>query len=368
LKLKLPPSRMTIRPGDAFQLAGSARPWTARAVSIEGMAVAIEAEPAPVAILPLPADAGRPVSEPDAAIGRSQLTLFELPSDGASPGPAPLLHLAASNDGRWKSLPVELRLAEQPLPGVVMDRRGTIGRTGTVLGPGSPMIVDERSQVVVQLANETQILLNADWDALIAGANLALIGDELVQFGRAEQLGAGLFRLSRLLRGRRSTEWAASAHGIGDLFCLIEPNKLQSVRLESGSVGAVLTAAAHGVGDTAPVPEAGRLVSGETMRPPAPCHLQANKTGADLHLQWTRRSHRHWAWIDGIGDGADGFPELYRVTAAGPGGETMVETAERSLVLGAAQIPGEAGQMITMSVATVGPTAVSHAASASLTL
>jgi hypothetical protein len=57
-------------------------------------------------------------------------------------------------------------------------------------------------------------------DAIMAGANLALIGDELIQFGRAEQLGPGLFRLSHLLRGRRGTEWAAAGHSVGDVFCL----------------------------------------------------------------------------------------------------------------------------------------------------
>jgi hypothetical protein len=368
LKVKLPPSRISLRPGDAFQLAGSDRSWMARTVSIEGMAVAIEAEAAPAAILPLPSDAGRPVQEADTAIGRTQVALFELPPEGDAPGQAPLVHVAATNEGQWKSLPVELRLGEQPLPGLAIGRRSAIGWTETALAPGTPMIFDERSQVVVRLANDSQLLLNADRDALMAGANLVLIGDELVQFGRAEQLGGGRFRLSSLLRGRRGTEWAASAHGVGELFCLIDPTKLRSVPLATETAGAVLTAVAHGVGDVAPLPQADRLVSGEAMRPPAPCHLRATRSGSGIHVQWIRRSHRHWAWVDGVGDGADAFPELYRLAATGPGGETVVETAARSLLLGPAQIPGEAGQTIGLSVATVGPAALSHAIGTSITL
>lgn len=368
LKLRLPPSRMALRPGDAVQLAGTSRPWTARVVSIEGMAVAVEAEPASAAIQPLPADAGRPVSEPDIVVGRSHLALFELPPNGDAPAQAPLAFVAASNEGQWKSVPVELALGEQPLPGLLLGRRSIVGWAETALDPRSPLILDEISQVVVRLANYEQLLLNADQDALMAGANLALIGDELVQFGRAEQLGAGLFRLSRLLRGRRGTEWAAAAHGIGEIFCIIDPSRLRSAPLSAGAIGAVITAVAHGVGDVAPLPQAGRSISGEAMRPPAPCYLKAVRSGSDIAVQWVRRSHRHWAWVSGIGDGADGFPELYRLTAHGPAGQTVVETSSRSLVLGPAQIPAVGGQTVSLSVATVGPSALSHVASVETTL
>lgn len=368
LKLRLPPSRLGLRPGDAIQLAGTSRPWTVRTVSIEGMAVAIEAVPAPVTVLLLPADAGRPVSEADVAVGRSHLALFELPPDGDAPADSPRPFVAASSQGLWKSLPVELKLGEQPLPGLVIGRRSIIGMTDTVLGPGSSMIADDRSEVVVRLVSDSQILLNADRDALMSGANLALVGDELVQFGRAELLSSCLYRLSSLLRGRRGTEWASSTHRIGELFCLIEPNKLQAVPLATGANGAMLTAVAHGIGDLPPVPQAGRPVSGEAMRPPAPCHLKAIRAGGGIQIEWERRSHRHWAWVDGIGDGVDSFPEMYRVTATGPGGETFVETAARSLQLGAAQIPGETGQLISLWVATVGPAALSHPAGTGLIL
>ena len=42
--------------------------------------------------------------------------------------------------------------------------------------------------------------------ALLAGANAAMLGAELIQFGRAEPLGQGRYRLSRLLRGRGGSD------------------------------------------------------------------------------------------------------------------------------------------------------------------
>lgn len=368
LKLRLPPSYIAVRPGDVIQPAGMTRAWTVRSVSIEGMAVAIEAEAAPVTIRPLPSDAGRPVSEPDIAVGRSHVALFELPPDGDAPDPAPLAFVAASNDGLWKHLPVRLALGDQPLPAVAIDRASMVGRTETILHDRCPLILDERSQVIVRLADDAQILLNADRDALMGGANLALIGDELIQFGRAEQLDAGLFRLSNLLRGRRGTEWAAATHEIGERFCVIDPNRLRAVELAAGSLGGLLTAVAHGIGDVAPLPTASRQVRGEAMRPPAPCRLEIIRAGADLILKWVRRSHRHWAWTGGIGDGADAFPELYRLSVAGPGSQIVIETAGRSVVVGQTQIPAQAGQPITVSVETIGPAALSHPATSSLIL
>lgn len=368
LKLRLPPSHIDLRPGDAIQLAGTSRPWQARSVAIEGLAVAIEAEPAPVAIQPLPADSGRPVSEPDLPVGRSQLALFELPQAGDAPDQAPMALIAATNAGQWKSLPVEMTLGGQPLPAAVVGRRSIFGVTETVLDSGAPMIADERSQVAVRLVNDTQLLLNADQDALMAGANLALIGDELIQFARAEQLGMAWFRLSGLLRGRRGTEWAAASHSIGERFCMIDPRKLTPVALSGAAVGALLKAVAHGIGDMAPLPEASLPVTGEAMRPPSPCHLRALRVGPDLLVQWVRRSHRHWAWMDGIGDGADGFAELYRLTVTGPGGSSVVETASSSPLLGPSQIPGAPGQSIGLSVVTVGPAALSRPASTTIIL
>ncbi len=368
IKWRLPPTHMALRPGDALQLAGTSRPWTVRAMSIEGMAVAVEAEGAPVSIPALPADSGRPVSEPDVPIGRSELALFELPPEKDGVGESPVAYLAASNEGQWKSLPVELSLGGQPLPGLAIGRRSTIGRAETALDPRAPHIVDQQSQLIVVLANAADILLNADQDALAAGANLALIGGELIQFGRADQLAPGLFRLSNLLRGRRGTEWAAGTHQVGELFCMIDPGRVRSAPLATSAVGAVLTAVAHGIGDVAPLPQASRILSGEAMRPPSPCHLEVTRSGPDILAQWVRRSHRQWAWVDAIGDGEDGFPERYRVTVEGPAGEVEVETPDRSLVLGASQIPGQAGQPISLSVATVGPAALSHPARTTFTL
>lgn len=368
IKVQLPPAWMGLRPGDAIQLPGSSKAWVARTVSIEGLGVAVEAEAAPGETVPLPADPGRPVTEPDEVVGRSELALFELPPLGDAPGTSPIAYVAASNSGGWKHLPVELQLAESPLGALAIMRRSVLGRAETALNGRCPPVIDERSSVTVRLANSTQPLLNADHAALMGGANLAIIGDELVQFGRAELLGPGLYRLSSLLRGRRGTEWAATGHAAGEAFCLVDPNQIRPIDMPASAMGAVLGATAHGVGDAAPLPTAERTVSGEALRPPPPCHVRLWREGSTVHADWVRRSHRGWAWVDRIGDADDGFAELSRLTVTGPDGTIQHETASRSANWQPAELPAGSGEPIQLSVVTVGPQATSRPATASLIL
>jgi hypothetical protein len=368
LRLSLPPSRMDLSPGDAIQLTGSARAWMVRSVSIERMAVAIEAEAAPVTVPALPADPGRAVSEPDLPIGRTELRLFELPSLTDAPEAMVLAYVAAGNADRWKPVPVELALGSDPLAGVAMTRKAVMGLAETVLDTRAPPILDEVSTVDVRLANPAHNLLNADWGALMAGTNLALVGDELIQFGRADQLGPGLYRLSNLLRGRRGTEWAAAAHAIGDVFCMLDLSAVRSVELSASAVGAVMRSTAHGIGDVAPLPIAERQLTGESLRPPSPCHLKLWREGMDLCVEWVRRSHRGWTWIDGVGVAEDPFPELYLLTVTGPGGHVMIESATTSASFSAAQLPAVPGQQVKLSDAMVGPMALSREASATIIL
>ena len=211
-------------------------------------------------------------------------------------------------------------------------------------------------------------LLNADDNSLMAGANLAILGDELLQFGRADQLGEGVYRLSKLLRGRRGTEWAASSHSAGERFCIFDPAALRSVELPTSAVGATLSATAHGIGDSAPLPMALRGVTGESLRPLSPCHARLTRQGGDVRASWVRRSLRGWAWADGVGVSADPYPELYRLSLTGPGGELTAESGTDSATLPAGELPAGPGEEIVLAVTAVGPAALSRPAFATLRL
>lgn len=142
LRISLPPTRMGISPGDVIQFSDAIATWVVQSVSIEGLAVSIEAEAAPVAVPAALADPGRSVSEPDLPIGRTELILFELPALADGPGGPIQVHLAAANSGPWKPVPVELTIGSEPIANVAATRRAVIGRAETLIEPRVPTILD----------------------------------------------------------------------------------------------------------------------------------------------------------------------------------------------------------------------------------
>ena len=359
LKLRLAPTCVTLRPGDLVSLPDSALTWMLRTVSVVALSVEAEAVAFTGALPPLPADPGRAVEQPDLPIGRTELALFEPPPPGDAPDLEPVVYLAAASPTAWKAVPVELSLGDEPQPAAILPRPSVIGKATSLLPPETPFLIDESSGFTVQLADASQQLLNADDDALMGGANLAILGSELLQFGRAEEIGAGLFRVSRLLRGRRGSEWAMDGHAIGEAFCLVG-SSVKAIRLPVGALGRDLVCIAHGVGDVPPLPTASWAVSGESLRPPSPCHLTLIRTDGAVRAEWVRRSHRAWEWLDAVDVPADGFAERYRVTVAGPGGSLASETEMPCVELQPEEIPASPGETVQISVATVGPRALSH--------
>jgi hypothetical protein len=113
-----------------------------------------------------------------------------------------------------------------------------------------------------------------------------------MQFGRAERVGERRYRLSRLLRGRRGTEWAASGHVAGEAFALLDRETILPVPVPPGAIGADAALFAVGIGDEAGGVSATRTATAESLRPPSPVHLGAERLagGGDVRIRWTRRS------------------------------------------------------------------------------
>jgi hypothetical protein len=63
-------------------------------------------------------------------------------------------------------------------------------------------------------------------DELWAGGNMAVIGDEIIQFRDAVQNDDGSWTISNLLRGRRGTEYACDHHLIGESFVMLSSSTI----------------------------------------------------------------------------------------------------------------------------------------------
>lgn len=358
-----------IRPADTLLLEGEAGSWKATRVTVGAGSVDLELNRLPEgpAALPPAAGSGRPVSEADLPHGRTLLRLLELPL-ADSPTDRPLMFAAAAGDqAGWRRAAMVMSFdgGESWEEAGATAPPATLGTALTALGPADSTLADLASTVDVELAHGGMWLENGSEQMLAAGANLAVVGDELIQFGRAEHLGNRRFRLAHLWRGRRGTEWAAASHAAGEPFVLLERTSVRALEAPAGSIGAEAQLSATGIGDGAVPAAATRSISGESVRPPSPVHLHAERlANGDIQIWWVRRSRQGWAWATGEETPLAEEREAYRVTVAGPGFERSAGTAAPSFLYAAADQAGDgASGPIAISVVQVGTFASSRAAS-----
>ena len=186
--------------------------------------------------------------------------------------------------------------------------------------------------------------------ALASGSNAALLGRELIQFGKATQTGPNRWRLERLMRGRRGTEWAMATHSVGESFLLLEQEALASVPSAYVQHGATLHMSAIGIGDLTPV-SAQETVLGQALVVPSPVHVRAAYVGSDWQLSWVRRSRSGWRWNDGADAPVAEEQELYRVNLIHNG--AIFRTAETGVaqwIYGAADIAADQSAGVSGSV------------------
>ena len=369
LSAKLQPGagQLDLRPGGAVSIDGEQGLWRVHRWSWSDEGLSLELGRLPAEGLPplAGAEPGRNVSEGDLPHGPTLLRLLELPlADGGS-RPAVLAAAAGASAG-WRRASLLSSLDDG---GSWQDAGSTaapavLGAALEVLPPGPATLIDARHAIEVELQHDGMWLHNASDAALADGANLALIGEELVQFGRAEWLGERRFRLSRLLRGRRGTEWAAGLHVTGESFLLVEKGALAAIELPPSSIGGQLKVSASGIGDGDSPAVASLPVSGEALRPPAPVHLRARRlTNGDVDIGWVRRSRLGWSWTSGSGTPLGEESESYRLALRTDGSERTLElAAARYSYTAAEQAADGAAGALTIEIAQAGTQAMSRPA------
>lgn len=327
---------LALAPGARVRVAGEPGQWRVAAWSLEAMVATLELVRIAPAPLPASATPGRVIGAPDEVAGSTLLHLFELPHLGEGLLAAPRLLVAACGTGLgWR----RAALALSTDGGARWEPAGTtaapaaIGIVVDSGGPAAAALVDYGNAIIVELAHGGMVLSDVDDAGLDAGLNLALVGDELLQFGEAEPLGGNRWRLTRLWRGRRGTEAAIGTAAAGDRFVLVEAAALAAHDAVAG-IGASVSVLGTGAGDGEGV-EAHALVTGASVVPPAPVHLRAEMLAeGGAMLRWTRRSRIGWRWQDGADAPLGEELERYQVRivpAAAPEMLEMVTATELHL-------------------------------------
>jgi hypothetical protein len=304
-----------IAPGARVQVEGDETLWRVTGWSLEAMAVELDLAPVATATASAAADPGTVVGAPDTPHGRTLIVAAELPPIGEPlPMQPQLVVVAGGTEPGWRGATLMMRTDPGAGWTVAASLRpgGVVGLVAVPPGTGLAAIEDRAGSLVVELGHDGMALAGADRAGMDGGANLALVGGELLQFGVAEPLGAGRWRLSRLWRGRRGTEAAIGGHVAGEPFALLDPENTAVVPIAQ-PIGSMLELAATSVGDgdaLVPVPVA---ITGASVAPPSPVHLRAATGDGTTTLSWVRRSRAGWHWIDRVDVPLAEERERYRV-------------------------------------------------------
>jgi hypothetical protein len=342
-------------PGSVVSVAGIPGLWSIEQLQWEAMAVRLSLRQ--VGVVPAinaEASAGALVREADLPHG---------PGDVPPTVPAVVVAAAGVSAG-WRRASLFVEEGGEVVGVGQTGAPATMGHCVTILGGGSGLLFDDAVTLDVELLADDMLLAGASDDALLRGGNLCLVGSELLQFGKAVQTGPRQYRLNRLLRGRRGTEWAIAGHVSDEPFLLIEADALVAVPDAYVRTGSALTMLALGVGDVEPA-EAALTVSGEALKPPAPVHLTIDVDGAgDRTIRWTRRSRSGWAWADYVDAPLGEEAERYRLRVMA--GATVLRSVEMpvpefaySAAMAAAD-EAAGGSALTLEIVQIGARGISR--------
>lgn len=134
-------------------------------------------------------------------------------------------------------------------------------------------------------------LSSATESQLYNGANLALLGDEIIQFATATLIAPKRYRLSNLLRGRRNTEGKMATHTAAESFALLD-SSLLFVPVSSGSLNASRSYRIVPIGSDQQTTTT-FATSGLNAYPFSPVDVKATRTGgagSDIAVAFTPRS------------------------------------------------------------------------------
>lgn len=370
LTLRLSPEYLDLAPGAVVRLPLGGQDWSIERATVEQMVVIAELRRPWREAAAVAADAGRVVGSYDVVAPPTAIALFDLPDLGAVLSQVPVLHLAAASGAReWRPVPIEVSIN-----GLVTAGQTAIGESvmGTVIAApatGQAALIDDLASLEVELVGDAMWLLNCDDAALADGANLAVAGNELIQFGRAKPIGPRRFRLSRLLRGRRGTEWAMDGHAAGEGFAMIKADALRPIEIALASLGAAVSVQAKGLGDGTAGAIASRVAGGEALRPPSPAHLTANRRSDDgLDLRWVRRSRSGWAWLDSVEAPIGESAEFYHARVTGPAASIELQSATPGASLSAAEVAALGTGSVTVTVSQIGDFAASRETTRTISL
>ncbi|WP_199555143.1 phage tail protein [Sandaracinobacteroides hominis] len=295
LSFALPWRWMEICVGDMIALDRGAM-WRIVKRDVQGLLLLFEAERvAGAGSTAVAADPGRSLPAPLVPPVPTILRAFETP--------VPLrvgdtrIWVAAAGGPGWRGAEIRVLFGGDEIS---LGAVGSSAPFGTLVEPldvGPETIWDEHNSLLVQVMEDVPAFESRSAEAVLAGANLVLVGGELLQFQNAEFKGDGVVRLSRLLRGRFGTGYRMAVVEPGATVLQLRLEDLAHWQIPTDASGREIAFLASGSGDPPGGTELVHRVEGVGRAQMAPVHFGAQRTpdGA-VRMNWVSRSAEAWDW------------------------------------------------------------------------
>jgi Putative phage tail protein len=179
-----------------------------------------------------------------------------------------------------------------------------IGTLGSALGDHPIDYPDTINSCEVDIEYPNSQLTSVDPTQLYNRANLAIIGNEVINFADAEETShQGTYILSTFLRGRNGTD--AVAHSTGERFVLLDRNSLYYLPAQLSYLGMAITLRAtslNGDPDT-DITTVTFTYTGQSQTEYAPSYLMARRDSSNAIISWQN--------VGKLGAGAHTAPGAY---------------------------------------------------------
>ncbi|MBA3040214.1 MAG: glycoside hydrolase/phage tail family protein [Alphaproteobacteria bacterium] len=296
LEFSLGPAELSVQPGDVLSLSegpegrflvGEIDDGLARRLSLREVAAA-------VSTMPVTEGTGRTPDRPGSVGFDPVVLLMDLPRHAADE--AMDFACVAGLTRPWRRLSISSSGDEGAFrPRATLDRPATMGRLAAPLAGGVSGRFDRSRTLEVELffgsfaaATELSVLNGENRLALHAASGAW----EVIAFAGAEEISAGRWRLSTLLRGLAGTEDAMAAGADAGAAVVLLDAAVRPLGLTAEETGLSLDYIAEPIGMAASPAALGAFAGGVRAQTPlSPVHLGARRTaGGDVEFSWIRRS------------------------------------------------------------------------------
>lgn len=187
----------------------------------------------------------------------------------------------------WTGALIELSLdgGQTYVDSVTGAARSIMGSLESTLPDHPQAIPDSIHTVSVRVQTPLAEFDETDLAGLLNRQNIALVGDEIIQFAQAEETSEGTWDLSYLLRGRKGTQ--TKLHGIGERFVMLDRGRLGVIPASVADIGRTFTFRATSFGETEDTATVVSMIyTGQSQTEREAGYLSARMDGSNAIVQW----------------------------------------------------------------------------------